>query len=126
MKDTEEHKPTDYSGIIIFVITLPVLFFFRHIGKNDMGLTVGICLGINLLVIRLYWKRLGKRAWFWCVIVLILALHLPLIFKVQWPHEWVPGIALLPMGLADLFIYVGVIWLIQKFITKDAPYDEEV
>jgi hypothetical protein len=124
MNEPEEEKPTDYSGLIIFVCILPLLLFFTHIGKTDLGLNVGICLGIALLVIRIYWN-LRTQIWFWVIIVLLLILHVPLVLKVQWPHVWVPRIALLPIGLADLFIYVGAIKFVERFIVKSLPSDEE-
>jgi hypothetical protein len=109
---------------MIGAILLPVFLLFRHFGKTDMGLNAFICLGIALLVIKIYWK-LRTRFWFWTVIVLILALHVPLVLRVQWPHVWVPGIALLPIGLADLFIYVGAVKFTERFIVKIAPAEEE-
>jgi ABC-type Co2+ transport system permease subunit len=125
MEESVEQKPTDYTGIIIAAALLPVLFFFSHIGKTNMGLNVFICLFINLFAIKVYWKSLRKHVWFWCVIVFILALHVPVILRVQWPHEWVPAIALLPIGVVDFLIYVGVISFVQKFLVKASPLDEE-
>lgn len=124
MKAPEKQKSTDYSGVIIAVILLPVFIFFRHIGRIDLGLNAFICLGVTLLVIRIYWN-LRKLFWFWLVIIVILALHVPLALRIQWPHGWVPGIVLLPIGLADLLIYVGAIKFVERFIVKAPPSDEE-
>jgi hypothetical protein len=44
---------------------------------------------------------------------------------VQWPPEWVPGIALLPAGLAALLIAIGAIRFVEKFIVKAPPPDQE-
>lgn len=51
-KEPDGQKPTDYTGVIIFVATLPILLFFTHIGKTDLGLNVGICLSMNVLAIK--------------------------------------------------------------------------
>jgi hypothetical protein len=122
--DPEEPKPTDYTSTIILAILLPVLLFFWYIGKFDMGMNVAIVLGMCLLAIRIRWD-LRKRFWFWGVVLFVLALHVPLFFLIQWPHEWVPGVALLPIGLADLAIILGAVKFVEKFIVKSSPQDED-
>jgi hypothetical protein len=119
-----EQEPTNYTGLIIFVCTLPVLLFFTHIGKTEMGLSVGICLGMMVLAVGMCWD-LRSHLWFWMIIVFLLALHVPLILMIQWPHWWVSKIALLPIGLADLLIDVGTVRFVEKFIVKAAPADRE-
>jgi hypothetical protein len=115
--EEKEPKETSYLGVIIFVCTLPVLFFFTHIGRTDLGLNIGISLAMNTLAVGICWD-LRRRVWFWCVIVLILALHVPLVLRIQWPHVWVPKVALLPIGLADLLFTVGVVRFVEKFLVK--------
>jgi hypothetical protein len=111
----EEQGTWKYLGLIIFAITLPVSLFFSHIGKGDFGDSVGICLGMNIFAILMCWD-LRRRFWFWVVIALVLALHIPVILMIHWPNEWVSKFTLLPIGLADLLITVGVVRFVQKFI----------
>jgi hypothetical protein len=59
------------------------------------------------------------------VVAVVLALHVPLFFLIQWPHIWVPGLALLPIGLADVLIILGAVRFVEKFIVKSPPPDEE-
>lgn len=122
--EPEESKPTDYTALVILAILFPVLFFFRSIGKTDMGLNVAVCLGMCLVAIRIRWD-LRTRLWFWGVVAVVLALHVPLFFLIQWPHIWVPGLALLPIGLADVLIILGAVRFVEKFIVKSPPPDEE-
>jgi len=122
--EPEEPKPTDYTALVILAILFPVLFFFRQIGKTDMGLNVAVCLGMCLVAIRIRWD-LRTQLWFWGVVAFVLALHVPLFFLIQWPHTWVPGLALLPIGLADVLIILGVVRFVEKFIVKSPPPDEE-
>lgn len=126
---TEEQEPEEqeggkYIGLIIFLLILPVLLFFTHIGKTDLGLTVGICLGMNVLAVGICWD-LRRRLWFWGVVGFVLALHVPLFLVIQWPERWVSRIALLPIGIADLLVTVGVVRFVEKFIVKSPPPDEE-
>ena len=63
-EEPEKRKAAGWTGVVIAAATLPLLFYFRHIGKTDMGLNIGICLGMNLIVIRLRWN-LRRHLWFW-------------------------------------------------------------
>jgi hypothetical protein len=116
----KEKRRTDYSGTIIGVILLPVFFFFVYLGKAEMGFTLVLVLGLAMIAIRLRW-RLRRHVWFWATIVLILALHVPLLFIVRWPQTSVPTIIYsLPMGIADFLLITGAISLAQKLFSKDS------
>jgi hypothetical protein len=128
-QEPDEQGAGKYLGVIIGVCTLPVMLFFTHIGKNDLGVNIAICLGMNTLAVGMCWD-LRRRLWFWCVIIFMLALNVPLVVMIQWPHYWVPRIALLPIGLADMLITVGAVRLVGKIVSKisptgDAPPPEE-
>lgn len=123
-RPNNEEKDPDYSGVIIGLILLPVFFFFRHIGKTDLGLNVFVWLGVNMIVIRLRWK-LRKHFWFWLVMILVLAFESPLVLVIQWPQKWVPGIALLPIGVAGFLIAIGAIRIMEKFLVNTPPSEEE-
>jgi Ca2+/Na+ antiporter len=119
-------KPTDYTGVVIGVILLPVLLLFIHLDKQDMGRSVCIVLGMIMLAIRVRWD-LRRHFWFWAVIVLVLALHVPLFFIFQWPrglNGWLPAIGSLPIGLADVLIILGAVRFVEKFIVKSPPTEE--
>ncbi len=77
MTELRGKKTTDYSGVIIGAVLLPVIFFFIYLGKEDMGRSVCIVLAAILLAIRIRWD-LRKHFWFWGVIGVVFALHIPL------------------------------------------------
>jgi hypothetical protein len=106
-----------YAYVVFLIILLPVFLFFQHIGHEDMGLNIDVCLGMCIIAIRTRWD-LRRQPWFWGVIAFVLALHVPLFLMIQWPHAWVPGFALLPVGLADMMIILGAVRLVEKFIVK--------
>lgn len=123
-QEPKEQGATDYSGVIIAALTLPVLMLFDHIGKFEMGLSVTICLGMNLLAIRLRWE-LRKYVWFWTVVVLALTLEVPLALMIRWKDITINRITLLPIGVAVLVITMGAVKFVEKFILKVPPSDEE-
>ena len=55
----------------------------------------------------------------------MLALNVPLIVMIHWPHRWVSRIELLPIGLADFAITVGAVRFVQKFIVRSPASGEE-
>jgi hypothetical protein len=118
-----EGKHTDFTGVIIGAILLPLYVLFVHLGKPDMGRSVFIFGGVALVTIRVFWKLRG-RLWFWGAITLLLALHVPLILFIRWPSGWIPAIGMLPIAALDFAIDLGVIRLVEKLIVK-FPSTEE-
>ena len=122
---SKEDRPTDWSGTIIGVMLLPVLFFFIYVGKAELGFTACIVLAMFLIAVRLRWK-LRKHVWFWATIVLILALHVPLLFIVRWPETNVPTIVYsMPLATVEFLLMMGAISLAQKVFSMGSSPDEE-
>jgi hypothetical protein len=124
-RDPREAKElTDYTGLKIGAILLPILLLFIYLGKADMGLTVFIVLGVSIVAIKIRWN-LRKHLWFWLIIVSIFALHIPLFFIVRWPQGKVPGLFYgLPFGLVDFLIISGALRLAEKLLSKDPSSDD--
>jgi hypothetical protein len=122
----EEKTLTDYTGLKIGAILLPMLLLFIYLGKADMGLTVFIVLGASVVAIKIQWN-LRKHFWFWLIIVFIFALHVPLFFIIRWPQGNVPGLFYgLPFGLVDFLIISGALRLAENFFLKgSSPTDKE-
>lgn len=118
-----EEKTGDFTGVVILAALVPVFFIFRHFGKTDMGLSACVCIGMNLLAIRIRWD-LRRHFWFWMVVAVVGALNVPLILIVQWPRAWVPGAVLLPIGLVDLLVTLGAVYFVETFIMKSPSPDE--
>jgi hypothetical protein len=127
---TEEQEPEEQgdSGgkiyLVFLAILIPVFFFFEHIGGADMGLTAFLCLGAVMVAAGICWD-LRDRWWFWAVIAIVVAIHAPLVLFVRWPHRWIPGLALAPIGFADCIIVVKFVRFVQKYIVKYTPPSDE-
>ena len=121
----EEKEPTDYTGLKIGAVLVPVIILFAYLGNADMGLTVFIVLGMTIFAIKLRW-RLRKHVWFWPIIVFILALHVPLFSIIRWPQGNTPTLAYtLPIGIVDFLLIMGAIGLAEKFFSKGSSSDDE-
>lgn len=121
----KEKGPVDYTGLKIVAILAPVFFLFVFLGNADMGLAACIVLGMIMLAIKIRWN-LRKHLWFWAIIVLILALHVPLVFMVRWPQGNVPTLFYtMPIGIADFLIILGAVGLAEKLFSKNSSNDEK-
>jgi hypothetical protein len=91
------------------------------LGEADIGLTVCVVLGATMFAIKLHWD-LRKHIWFWAIIAIILALHVPLVFMVRWPHGYVPTrFYTMQIGLADFVIIWGTLNLAEKLFARNPP-----
>jgi Na+/proline symporter len=123
--EEKEKEPTDYTGLIIGAMLVPVFFLFAYLGKADMGAAVCVVLGAIILAIKLRWK-LRKHVWFWAIIVFIFALHIPLFSIVRLPQGNTPTLVyVLPIGIADFLLIMGALRLAEKFFLKDSSSNDE-
>jgi len=124
MTDSDEQKPTNYTGVVVGAIMVAVLIVFQNLGNYELGLSVSICTGMTIFAIILRWD-LRRKPWFWGVIALISAIHVPLVLMVPWPLKTFNRLSLLPIALADLLIILGPVYFVEKFIVKASPSDDE-
>ncbi len=89
----EETAFTQYTGLKIGAVLMPMLLLFIYFGKADMGLTLFIVLGVSIVAIKIRWN-LRKHIWFWAIIAAIFALHVPLFLMIRWPHGNVPAFSM--------------------------------
>jgi hypothetical protein len=125
-RDPREAKAlTDYTGLKIGAVLMPMLLLFIYFGKADMGLTVYIVLVVSIVAIKIRWN-LRKHIWFWAIIAVVFALHVPLFLIVRWPHGNVPGLFYgLPFALVDFLIISEGLRLAEKFFSKHSSSSAE-
>ena len=66
-----------------------------------------------IIVARARWD-LKNYAWFWITLVVMIALHVPLVLLIPWTSRSYPGITLLPIAAVDYVIVYGCIKLTEK------------
>jgi hypothetical protein len=113
LEKNKEGKITKYTGVMILALVTPVYLLFIYLGKDDIGRTASFCLGMILFAVAIRWE-LRKHAWFWAVMVVVLAIHVPLIVSYRWPQRWIPGSVQLPFALTDLAIILGLVRLAER------------
>jgi len=131
MADDEQSPPEqqvrlDWTGLKITALVAPVFFLFVYLGKAEIGITLSLVLAMAMVAIKLRWELRGY-AWFWVTIGLIVALHIPFLSIIHWPHHSsIPTIAFaLPLGIADFLLISGALSLAEKLFSKGHSSDEE-
>jgi hypothetical protein len=125
MAENREKKPTDYTGVIIAAILVPVLLLFMYFGNEDLGMTVFIALAAVMVAIRVRWD-LRRQLWFWESIVLVLVLHIPFFYFVRIPPAWFHAVALLPIVVPDFLLTLGIIRVAEKFHERGPRHSASV
>jgi hypothetical protein len=111
-------EPVDYTGLKLGAMLLPVFFLVTFLYNADVGLAAYMVLGVMVFAVKLRWY-LRKHAWFWAIIAVILALHVPLVLMVQWPKNAPTILYAMPIGIADFLIISGALGLAERFFSED-------
>lgn len=121
----EEDQTPDYTGTKIGIGLVPVFLLFIWLGKAEMGFTAFLALGAILLAIKIRW-RLRKHIWFWAIIAIVLALHIPVFFLVHWPESKTPTIAYaLPFSIADFFLVASALSIAERLFSRGSRSEDE-
>ena len=121
----KEKQPADYTGLKIAAILAPVFFLLVFLRNADFALAVCIVLGMIMLAVKMRWE-LRKHYWFWAILVVILALHVPLFFLVRWPQGNVPTLLYtMPVGIADFLIIMGILNLAERCFSENSSSEQE-
>jgi hypothetical protein len=117
-------EPVDYTGLKIGAMAAPVFFLVTFLYNADAGLAACIVFGVLLFAIKIRW-HLRKHIWFWAIIAVVLALHIPLVFMVRWPHGLPTLFYTMPLGIADFLIISGALRLAENLFSKDSSSSSE-
>ena len=105
-------------GVLCVILgALPVLFLFDHFGRFDLARPSLTSVAMIAIVIALRWKWRGQ-VWFWSTVAVFAALHLLLILLVPWSTSWIPAAVIIPIGMADLFVMLWVLFVVAKLMDR--------
>jgi hypothetical protein len=121
----KEKEPVDYTGLKIAAATAPVFFLVTYLHNADAGLAACMVLDVIIFAIKLRW-HLRKHAWFWAIIAVILALHVPLVFMVQWPKNAPTIFYAMPIGIADFLIISGALKFAENLMSNSSSSNDEM
>ena len=96
---------------------LPLLFLFDHFGKLALARPTLYSVAMVVVAIAMRWQ-LRRHVWFWITMTVIVALHALLILSVPWTTRWIPAIVIIPIGIADLYAMLTILFVVGKFVER--------
>jgi hypothetical protein len=120
----KEKEPVDYTGLKLAALVAPVFVLVTFLYNADAGLAAYIVVGVMVFAIKLRWY-LRKHIWFWAIIAVIFALHVPLVFMVQWPKNAPTIFYAMPIGIADFLIISGALKFAENLMSNGSPPNDE-
>ncbi|HZY71911.1 MAG TPA: hypothetical protein VFE22_02250, partial [Edaphobacter sp.] len=92
--------------------TAPIMLPFAYANHAARGENAWLVTMIILAVIRIRWE-LRSQTWFWIVVVLIGAAHIPIILCAPWTNSHYLGYAMAPLIFIDFAAVYGVVKLVE-------------
>jgi hypothetical protein len=83
-------------------------WWFLGVGRFNLATPTLNSVIVIICAIAVKWQ-LRRCAWFWTTIVLLGALHVPLILFVPWSTKWIPAPAIAAVDLADLIVMLVIL-----------------
>ena len=103
---------------------LPALILFDHFGKFNLARPTLTSAVVVVIAIALRWKLKG-HVWFWITMIVLAALHVPLLLAVPWTTRWVPAFVIIPIGMADLYLMLWVLSVVGKFMGEQKTTEKQ-
>lgn len=97
----------------IFFCALPIFWLFDHFGKFGMALPILNCIAVFGFLVALKWG-LRRFIWFWAVVVVLAALHVPLILYIPWTIKWVPAFSIAAIDSIDFCVMLAIMVVIER------------
>ena len=100
------------SGVIVAAFSAAL---FDRFGKLYLVLPVLNSIAVLGFLVALKW-RLRTRVWFWIMMIIMAALHVPLILFIPWTTKWVPALAIAAIDSADFCVILAVLSIAGKYM----------
>ena len=88
-----------------------------RLGSFDLGLPALNSIAVVGFTIALK-RKLRRHAWFWGTMVVLAALHVPLVLLVPWTTRWVPALAIAAIDSVDLFLMLAILAGVGNFAER--------
>ncbi|PYY17050.1 MAG: hypothetical protein DMG60_12985 [Acidobacteria bacterium] len=104
-----------WAVLCLIIGALPVVWLFDHFGKLNLFLPTFNCIAVLGFAIAVK-RKLRRHTWFWGMMTILAALHVPLILFVPWTTKWVPATAIAAIDSADLIVMLTILSVVGKFM----------
>jgi hypothetical protein len=109
---------TEKSAILLALCASPLFFLFAYLGDPGRGRAAAIGVFVILLSAKIFWS-LRRLVVFWFALTIVTLGQIPLIWLIPWSNRDYPGIALLPLALADFATICGILKLVERMTRRN-------
>jgi hypothetical protein len=99
---------------------LPIIWLLDQSGRLNLALPVLNCIGMLGFLIVVKWNLRGY-AWFWITMIVMAALHVPLILYIPWTTRWVPALAIAVIDSVDFCLILAILSVVGNFMEGANP-----
>lgn len=100
------------NGAVVVVSFIMFAFVFPN--HPWTGGAVSVCAIGEIVAARACWDR-RRHPRFWLTLAAITFVQGAIIILAPWPETRIPGVVLLPIGLADYAVVYGIMKFVEKF-----------
>ncbi len=104
-----------WGYIVIPICAFLVFALFDHFGKLPLARPTVFSVSMIIIAVVMRWNLNGQM-WFWITMAGLATLHIPLILFIPWTAKWIPVLAIIPIGIADLYAMLWVVSIVGKFM----------
>jgi hypothetical protein len=116
-QEDKQMRLTWWGVLCVVAGTVFLGLLFISIGRFDLARPSIVSVATVALAIIMR-GNLRTHLWFWITMIVLAALHLPLILFTPWTTKWIPAIVIAPIGIADLYLMLWVLSVVGKFMGK--------
>ena len=103
-------------GMLCWMATCGLIeLLLLRLGRFDLGLPALNSIAVVGFAIALK-RKLGQHVWFWGIMAVIAALHVPLVLFVPWGTMWVPALAIAAIDSVDLIAILAILAVVGRFM----------
>jgi hypothetical protein len=120
LKELTNGQPVRLSwgaGLCIFFGTLLIGLLFYQFGALTLVRPTVYSVVVIGFAVAMRWQ-LRRHAWFWITMIVLVALHVPLILLVPWTTKWIPVFMIVPFAIADLYAMLIVLSTVAKLMEQ--------
>jgi hypothetical protein len=108
-------------GVLSWTIgCLPILWLLDQSGRFNLALPVLNSIGMLGFLILVKWN-LRRHVWFWMTMIVMAALHVPLILYIPWTTRWVPALAIAVIDSVDFCLILAILSVVENFMEGANP-----
>jgi hypothetical protein len=104
-------------ALVAVAVAAPIVPILHYLGRPDLerpSFYAAATLAVAVEVCR----DLSRRLWFWVSMVVIAAVHVPLILLLPWQSGWIPSPLIFMCVVADFVIILAFISFIEKLMNR--------